>query len=90
MPEDKQWAADRATILQALGVLDPQGNPTPRLDIVRVGQVARLTQAEWQKERDKILGACRQCHSSAFAYKELIKGDEMTFDSPKAMIRLIL
>jgi len=23
MPEDKQWAADGATILQALGVLDP-------------------------------------------------------------------
>jgi hydroxylamine dehydrogenase len=28
MPEDKQWAADRATILQALGVLDPAGKPT--------------------------------------------------------------
>jgi hypothetical protein len=29
MPEDKQWAADRATILQALGVLDPSGKPAP-------------------------------------------------------------
>ena len=29
MPEDKQWAADRATILQALGVLDP-GASRPR------------------------------------------------------------
>src|SRR5581483_3872578 len=27
LPEDKQWAADRAAILQALGVLDPQGQP---------------------------------------------------------------
>lgn len=26
LPEDKQWAADRVTILQALGVLDPAAN----------------------------------------------------------------
>ena len=77
MPEDKQWAADRATILQALGVLDPEGKPTPRLDVVKIGQMARLTQADWQKEREKMLGACRQCHAPTFAYTELLKGDEM-------------
>jgi hypothetical protein len=77
MPEDLQWAADRTAILQALGVLDPAGKPTPRLDVVRIGQVARLTQEDWQKEREKMLGACRQCHSSTFAYTELLKGDEM-------------
>ena len=32
LPEDKEWAADRATILQALGVLDPQGKPTALVD----------------------------------------------------------
>jgi hydroxylamine dehydrogenase len=31
MPEDKDWTADRATVLQALGVLDPSGQPTKLL-----------------------------------------------------------
>ncbi len=49
MPEDKQWTADRVTILQALGVLDPEGNPTGRLEVVKAAKVARLTQEEWQQ-----------------------------------------
>jgi hypothetical protein len=77
MPEDKQWAADRATILQALGVLDPEGKPTARLDIVKVGQVVRLTQEAWMAEREKMLGACKKCHSANFAWTEMAKGDDM-------------
>ncbi len=77
MPKDKQWAADRATILQALGVLDPAGNPTARLDVVKAADVARLTQEDWQKERDKMLKTCNQCHSVNFAKAELEKGDQM-------------
>jgi len=75
MPDDKQWAADRATILQALGVLDPQGNPTARLDAVKAIDLARLTQEDWQKERDKMIRTCGQCHSVNFARPELEKGD---------------
>ena len=48
MPEDKQWAADRTTILQALGVLDPEGKPTKRLDVVKGAKVAKLTQEDWR------------------------------------------
>jgi hypothetical protein len=77
MPEDKAWAADRAVILQALGVLDPEGKPTARLDVVKAADVARLTQESWQAERDKMTGICRQCHSVNFAKGELAKGDEM-------------
>jgi len=77
MPADKVWAADRATILQALGVLDPDAKPTPWLDLVKVAQVARLSQDEWQKERDKMLETCKQCHTATFAWTELLKGDEM-------------
>jgi hypothetical protein len=40
MPDDEQWAADRTTILQALGVLDPEGNPTARLDVVKAADVS--------------------------------------------------
>ncbi|MBI5280932.1 MAG: cytochrome C [Candidatus Solibacter usitatus] len=77
LPEDKQWAADQATILKALGVLDPDGKPTARLDLVKAGNVARLTQADWQAQRDKMLKACNQCHSANFAKDQLAKGDDM-------------
>jgi cytochrome c1 len=77
LPEDEQWAADQVTILQALGVLDPDGNPTPRLDVVKAADVARLTQEDWEAEREKMIETCSQCHSSKFARAELEKGDEM-------------
>ena len=77
MPENAQWAEDRATILTALGVLDPEGNPTERLNVVKAADVARLTQDAWQKERDKTLSICSQCHSEGFALAELEKGDQM-------------
>ena len=75
MPEDKQWTADRVTILQALGVLDPEGKPTARLDVVKAANVARLTQEDWQKEREKMTKTCNHCHSVNFAKGELAKGD---------------
>jgi cytochrome c553 len=85
MPEDKEWAADRATILQALGVLDPDGKPTARLDVVKAANVARLTQEDWQKERDKMLKTCNQCHSANFAREQLDKGDQMIKAADKLM-----
>ncbi|MCP5106302.1 MAG: cytochrome C [bacterium] len=77
LPEDKQWAADRVSILQALGVLDPAGKPTARLDVVKAADVARLTQEDWQQERDKMIDICAQCHSRNFAKSELDKGDNL-------------
>ena len=77
MPKDEQWASDRSTILQALGVLDPDGNPTDRLEVVKAANVARLTQEDWQKERDKMVEFYSQCHSVNFAVAELKKGDDM-------------
>lgn len=77
MPADPQWAADRAVILQGLGVLDPDGKPTGRLEVVRAADVARLTQEAWQKERDEMLGICAKCHAPAFAQQQLAQGDEM-------------
>lgn len=89
MPEDKQWAADRATILQGLGVLDPSGKPTGRLEVVKAANVARLTQEDWQRERDKMLKACNQCHSMNFAKGELQKGDDMIREVDKLMAEAI-
>jgi len=89
MPEDKQWASDRATILQGLGVLDPQGKPTARLEVVKAANVARLTQEDWQKERDKMLKTCNQCHSLNFAKNELNKGDLMIKEADHLMAQAI-
>ena len=89
MPEDKQWASDRATILQALGVLDPDGKPTGRLDVVKAANVARLTQEDWQKERDKMVKTCNHCHSANFAKGELTKGDRMIKDVDHLMAEAI-
>ena len=89
LPEDKQWAADRVTILQGLGVLDPEGNPTERLDVVKAANVARLTQEDWQKERDKMLKTCNDCHSLNFAKAELEKGDQMIKEADRLMAEAI-
>jgi hydroxylamine dehydrogenase len=75
--ESDQWWADRVTILQALGVLDPQGSPTARLDLVRDAQVARLSAEEFDAERAKMVKVCEQCHSDNFAREELAKGDAL-------------
>jgi hypothetical protein len=77
LPDDKEWAADRATILQALGVLDPDGKPTALVDTVKAADLARLTQEDWQRERDKMLKTCNQCHSGNFARQQLQQGDDM-------------
>jgi len=89
MPEDKQWAADRATILQALGVLDPGGKPTARLNVAKAADVARLTQEDWQNERDKMVKTCNQCHSVNFARTELAKGDRMIKEADRLMAKAI-
>jgi hydroxylamine dehydrogenase len=89
MPEDKQWSSDRTIILQALGVLDPEGNPTARLDVVKQADVARLTQEAWQTERDKMLKICNQCHSINFAGGELEKGDQMIRQADRVMAEAI-
>jgi hypothetical protein len=85
LPEDEQWKADQITILQGLGVLDPQGNPTARLDIVKAADIARLDQESWQFERDKMIKVCGDCHSENFAKLELKKGDDMIREADRLM-----
>ncbi len=77
LPEDPQWKADQFTILQALGVLDPEGKPTGRLDVVKAADVARLDQTSFDKERAKMLAVCSECHSENYAKQQFAAGDEM-------------
>jgi hypothetical protein len=90
MPEgDAQWTADRATILQGLGVLDPAGKPTARLEVVKAAKVARLTQEEWQASRDKMLAVCQQCHAGSFAKAQLANSDGMIREADHLMAEAI-
>ncbi len=85
MPEDKQWAADRATILQGLGVLDPDGKPTGRLDVVKAAQVARLTQEEFDASRKTMLATCNGCHSSNFVAIQFKNAEELLREADHLM-----
>ena len=89
LPEDPQWAADQVTILQALGVLDPEGKPTARLDVVKAADVVRLTQEDWQVQRDQMVKTCHQCHSVNFANAEMAKGDQMIKEADRLMAAAI-
>ncbi|MDI6802204.1 MAG: multiheme c-type cytochrome [Thermodesulfovibrionales bacterium] len=90
LPEDnKNWLNDRVTILQALGVLDDKGNPTARLDLVKAGKVARLTKEEFQKERDKMIKVCANCHGKSYAIGQLEAGDQIVMEIDKLMAAAI-
>jgi hydroxylamine dehydrogenase len=89
MPEDSQWTADRVTILQALGVLDPTGQPTGRLDAVKAADLARLTQEDFDRERNKMIATCSQCHAKTWATDELAKGDDMIKNADRLMAEAI-
>jgi len=89
MPDDEQWKADRTVILQGLNVLDPDGNPTGRLDVVKAADVVRLDQESWQTERNKMLKTCSGCHSKSFAKLELEKGDKMIREADHIMAEAI-
>jgi nitrate/TMAO reductase-like tetraheme cytochrome c subunit len=88
LPEpDAEWMGYRATILKGLQVLDPAGNPTPRLEVVKAGKVARLSAEEWQKERDRTLKTCTRCHSSNFAGLNLENADSMIKEADRLMAK---
>ncbi len=85
LPDDKQWQADQLTILKALGVLNPAGQPTSLLEVVKAAKVARLTQDEWQSQRDRMLATCEKCHSRAFATSQLRRGDQSIQEADRLM-----
>ena len=90
LPEDdKEWMGYRATILKGLGVLDPQGNPTPRLEVVKAGKVARLTKEAFDAERKRFTDVCMQCHSPNFVMENMKNADMMIKESDKLLAEAI-
>ena len=90
LPEkDPEWMAYRQKILIGLGVLTPEGKPTPRLEVVKVGKLARLSAEEWQVERDRMVRVCTNCHAEAFAQQNLAAADSIIKDSDKLVAEAI-
>jgi hypothetical protein len=90
LPDDKQAADDRVTILKALGVLDPEtGKPTPILDAVKAVRMAKLDQESWQVERDKMLKICSQCHAPRYVKEQLDMGDSVMMKADRLMAEAI-
>ncbi len=87
--DDPQWKADRIAILQGLGVLDPAGKATGRLEVVKAADVARLSQEAFDAERSKMLATCNQCHSANFAKAQLALSDSLLRDADHLMAEAI-
>ncbi|OQX27703.1 MAG: cytochrome C [Desulfobacteraceae bacterium IS3] len=83
--EDQEWMGYRTTILKGLGVLDPEGKPTPRLDVVKAGKVARLDKAEFDAERKRFTDICQKCHSPNFVNENMKNADKMVKESDKLL-----
>ena len=76
LPEDPQWKADQITILKALAVLNPEtGEPGPVYAAVAAVDLARLDKESFDKERNKMISICSECHSEAYATERLNLGD---------------
>lgn len=90
LPEDDaEWMGYRLSILKGLGVLDAAGNPTGRLDVVKAGNVARLTAEEFQAERRPYVAVCEQCHSPNFVAENFKNADAMVKESDRLMAEAI-
>jgi hydroxylamine dehydrogenase len=81
LSDDPKWQADQVTILQALGALDLTGKPTALFDALKSIDAFRSTKEDWQKERDKMITTCSQCHTTTFAKTELEKSDRLIRES---------
>lgn len=90
LPDDPQAAADRLTILKALGVIDPKtGKTTPIFETAKALRMIKLDQESWQVERDKLLKVCSQCHSQSYAEQQLSMGDSIIAKADRLMAEAI-
>ncbi len=90
LPEDdEEWLGYRVKILQGLGVLDWEGNPTDRLDAVKAAQMARLSKEEWEEQRNKMIRVCGQCHGESWGRNELEKVDAIIKEADRLMAEAV-
>jgi hypothetical protein len=79
----------RVSILKALGVLDPAGQPTDRLEVVKAGQVARLDKESFDAERARFVAVCQECHTPSFVADNFKNADAMVKEIDKIFAEAI-
>jgi hypothetical protein len=89
LPDDEKWAQSVRTILGALGILDKQGRATSRMTTAGRMALLRLSTADWQSERRRMLKRCCHCHPKAYAQRELENGDRMVREADGLMAEAI-
>ncbi len=87
--EDEEWMGYRTSILKGLGVLDPDGKPTARLEAVKSGKMARLSAEEFQAERKRFTDICQKCHTPNFVASNMKNADAMIKESDKLLASAI-
>jgi hydroxylamine dehydrogenase len=85
LPEDPEWATDRVTIFQAMGLFGMDGKPTPMIEGAKKLDLFRFTDEEFRKERNKMITTCTECHTKSYAETELAKGDALLREADKIM-----
>lgn len=89
MPDDKQWAADRTDLMKALNIYGLKGQEHLLMDTLKASDGLRFSAEDWQRDRDKMLKICAQCHSRDYARQQLEMGDDMVRNADHVMAEAI-
>ena len=89
LDDDPQWTFDRAVILQGIGVLDENLQPTERLAVVLKARVVRGPK-EFNKLRMAMKKRCYTCHSKPYIDSQFRAADEIVKAADHEFARAIL
>ncbi|MBI1912700.1 MAG: cytochrome C [Deltaproteobacteria bacterium] len=74
---DEEWFGYRKTILKGFGVLDEEGKPTGRQDIIDAGILSELSSEEWLAQREAMVKICTQCHTETYVMEKFKNADDI-------------
>ena len=86
---DPEWRGFRKTILQGMGILDPEGRPTDRMGAVEEAKVVRLDRKSFDQERKRLTDRCLKCHSPDFVSLNIKAGDQMIKEADRLLAEAI-
>jgi hypothetical protein len=90
LPEqDEVWMGYRVSILKGLGVLDAEGNPTALLEVVKLGDMARLDAETFNAERKRITDTCVKCHAANFVEQNMTNAEALLKDADELFAEAI-
>ncbi len=87
--QDKEWEEAEETLLKALGVLGPDGKPTPLLKVVVELKMVRTSPQEFMAIRKQMIKTCTQCHSRSYVLEYFREADEAVRDATIELAKAI-